>query len=109
MKIEFFYFADCPSHEDGLKRLKKVCAEEGVDNRIELIEVASEEEAVKLNFIGSPTIRINGRDIDSQSLEGQRPALNCRVYFHPDGKFSPLPAEETIRDDLRREKKGKPR
>ncbi|HUU28402.1 MAG TPA: hypothetical protein VM123_11370 [archaeon] len=101
MMIEFLYFADCSSHEEGLARLRKVCAEESVSSSVKVIEVRSDQEAEKLNFIGSPTILINGRDIDPAGLEGQRPALTCRIYRHPDGRFSPLPAEGTIRKALR--------
>ena len=102
MKIRFLYFADCPSHEDALARLKKVLEEESVSAEIEIIEVVSDEQAAELGFMGSPSILVNGRDIDPDGLEGQAPALACRVYRHPDGRFSPLPSESMIRKALRR-------
>ena len=62
-KIEFFYYADCPSHERALELLRQGMAEEKVDVPIEIIEVTSDEEAHHYNFFGSPTIRVNGVDI----------------------------------------------
>ena len=102
MKIQFLYFEDCPSHEDGLARLRKVLEEESVSQEIEIIEVVSEKQAAELKFIGSPSILINGRDIDPGGLERQSPALACRVYRLPDGRFSPLPSESMIRNALHR-------
>ena len=93
MKIEFFYFADCPSHEDALARLKKVLEEESVSAEIEIIEVVSQEQTAELGFMGSPSILVNGRDIDPDGLEGKAPALACRIYRHPVGRFSPLPGK----------------
>ena len=101
MKIKYLYFADCPSYEDGLARLRKVLEEESISQGIEIVEVVSEKQAAELKFIGSPTILVNGRDIDPGDLAGQSPALACRVYRLPDGRFSPLPSESMIRSALR--------
>ncbi len=102
MKIQFLYFEDCPSHEQCLARLKKVLEEESVNQEIEIIEVLSEKQAGELNFIGSPTILVNGRDIDPEVPAGQSSALACRVYRLPEGRFSPLPSESMIRKALHR-------
>jgi len=102
MKIQYLYFEDCPSHEQGLARLKKVLEEESVNQEIEIIEVLSEKQAGELNFIGSPTILVNGRDIDPEGPAGQSSAFACRVYRLPEGRFSPLPSESMIRKALHR-------
>lgn len=102
MKIQFLFFEGCPSHEQGLLRLEKVLREESVNAQIEIIEVVSEKQAAELGFIGSPTILVNGGDIDPHGLEGQFPALTCRVYRLADGRFSPLPPESMIRKALHR-------
>ena len=96
MGIKYYYYPDCPSHEEGLERLKKVMKRLGIDRRIEIICVESEESAEKYGFIGSPTITVDGRDIDEPGLEGQPTALTCRVYRLENGRFSPLPSEEMI-------------
>jgi hypothetical protein len=101
VRIKFLYYAECPSHEEGLKRLKDAVVDEGVEAAIEAIEVKTEQEAQQLHFVGSPTILIDGVDIDPEGLEGQPYALTCRVYRRRDGRPSPLPEIELIRERLR--------
>lgn len=96
MRIDFLYFEDCPSHEQALERLRKVLSEEKVEAEIEVTEVTSEEQAQDLEFMGSPTIRIDDEDIDP-ALEHPNYALSCRTYHLEDGRISPLPSEEMMR------------
>lgn len=96
MRIDFLYFEDCPSHEQALERLRKVLKEEGVEAKIAVTEVTTDEQALDLEFAGSPTIRIEGRDIDPH-LEQPNYALACRTYHLEDGRISPLPSETMIR------------
>ena len=100
LKIQYLYFADCPSHEEGLARLRKVLAELSAAPEVEIIEVVGEEQARRVKFIGSPTIRIAGRDIDPGGLRGENYALTCRIYHLPGGRISPLPSEQMIREAL---------
>ena len=102
MKIEYRFFADCLSHEEGLARLRKVLAEEKIDVPVEVVEVKSDDQARRLGFIGSPSILIDGRDIDPTGLEGQITGLTCRVYRLAEGRFSALPSMEMIRGALRK-------
>ncbi len=67
----------------------------GKDVRVRLREVTSDEQAAELAFPGSPTIRVDGRDIDPAGA-GAPPALTCRIYHLPDGRVSPLPAPEQL-------------
>lgn len=98
MKIDFLYYEDCPSHEQALERLRKVMSEEGVEGDIEVVKVETGEQARELRFTGSPTIRIDGRDIDPPPDEFY--ALTCRAYTLEDGRISPLPSEAMIRRAL---------
>jgi hypothetical protein len=100
LKILFLYSEDCPSHEQALQRLRKVMNEEGMRNEIEILRVETSEEAEKLKFIGSPTILIDGRDIDPPTNPYY--ALTCRAYRLEDGRISPLPSEAMIRQAIRR-------
>lgn len=95
-KIEFFYYADCPSHERALELLRAGMAEEHVDVPIEIIEVRSDDEARRFNFFGSPTIRVNGVDIAPLPDDLPEPGLTCRAYRRADGRISPLPPRELI-------------
>ena len=96
MEIKYYFYPDCPSHEEGLERLKKVMDRLGVHSDVKVICVDSEECAEKYGFIGSPTITVDGRDIDEPGREGQPTALTCRVYRLENGRFSPLPSEAMI-------------
>ena len=71
MDIEFQYYEDCPSHDDALDRLKTVLAEEGIDAAISIVKVETEEQAQALKFIGSPTILVDGEDIDPPAPEAR--------------------------------------
>lgn len=80
MKIEVLYVSECPSHPAALKLVKDVLAAQGVAADIHEVLVADEKMAHELQFVGSPTIRINGRDVAEESQERQDFALSCRLY-----------------------------
>ena len=100
--IDFLYDPDCPSYEAALERLRSVMAALGISAAISAQEVTSQEQAQQLRFPGSPTIRVNGRDIDDGSADSEGFSLTCRAYLRPDGRISPLPPETLIRDALLR-------
>jgi hypothetical protein len=96
-KIEFLYWEGCPSHPEALNRLRQVIAELGDQRPIQMIEVDTDQEAKELAFPGSPTIRIAGIDVDPDGAVQMGAALTCRVYLLEDGRFSPVPSLEMIR------------
>lgn len=98
MRVSFLYYEDCPSQELALARLHEVMAGEGLSDDVEVIEVETEERAQELRFVGSPTIRIDGQDIDPPT--GSHYALACRAYQLEDGRISPLPSPGMIRHAL---------
>jgi len=99
LDIRFLYSRECPSYEEALQRLRQVIKEEGIDPSVEVFEVETREQAEKLRFLGSPTILIDGQDIDPQP--NPQYALTCRAYRLEDGRISPLPSVEMIRGALR--------
>jgi hypothetical protein len=99
-RIEFFYWEGCPSHPEALELLQQVLAAHKIDASVELREVTTQEEAEALRFPGSPTIRVDGYDVDPAGAES-RPALNCRIYLLPDGGVSPVPTREQLEEALR--------
>lgn len=99
MKIELLYWAGCPSHPEALELLQTLLAERGLEANVDLREVRTDEEAQTLHFPGSPTIRVNGRDVDAAGAEG-RPALTCRIYHLADGRVSPIPSREQLQEAL---------
>jgi hypothetical protein len=99
MKIELLYWEGCPSHPEALALLQEVLAERGLDASVELREVLTDEEAQELRFPGSPTIRVDGRDVDAAGAES-RPRLTCRIYSLADGRVSPIPSREQLEEAL---------
>jgi hypothetical protein len=99
MKIEFLFWRECPSHPEARALLADVLAARGLDVDVEELEVTTNEEAQRLSFPGSPTIRVDGRDIDPGAANS-RPALNCRIYHLPDGRVSPVPTREQLEEAL---------
>jgi hypothetical protein len=72
---------------------------------IEITEIETEDDAERLSFIGSPTIRVDGVDIQPP---GEEPTgLTCRIYRRRDGRVSPLPDPEDVRGALRKATEGK--
>ena len=99
MNVTFFYYEGFPSHDVALERLRSVLAEEEVRTDIQIIKVETNEQAQQLQFIGSPTIRINGQAI-VPPLPDTNYALTCRAYQLEDGRISPLPSPAMIRRAL---------
>ena len=97
MQIELLYWDGCPSHPEARRLLDDVVAERGLDAKLEVREVKTQAEAEELRFPGSPTLRIDGRDVDGRGAAA-RPALNCRIYLLPDGRVSPVPTREMIEE-----------
>jgi hypothetical protein len=93
--IEFLYWEGCPSHPEARALLEEVLQGRGLDAQVAVREVRTQEEAERLAFPGSPTIRVDGRDVDPAGADN-RPALNCRIYRLPDGRVSPVPTREQL-------------
>jgi hypothetical protein len=100
-KIEFLFWEECPSHPEARRRLEEVMAEMDVAAPVEEIEVLTDEDALRLRFPGSPTIRVDGLDVDPTGASQIGSALTCRVYRLEDGRFSPVPSRDMIRRALR--------
>lgn len=96
LKVEFLYFEKCPGHKQALANLKAVLRESGRRAHVILISVTSQPQAEKVEFQGSPSIRVNGRDLDGRN-EGHSYA--CRVY-QIGGKLTATPTKEFIREKL---------
>jgi hypothetical protein len=95
MKIEVLYFEDCPNYLPALDRLKTLLREEGLSAEVSGIKVKDAPAAKALRFFGSPTIRINGLDIETDSRTVTETGFACRRYS------GGLPSEEMIRAALR--------
>lgn len=84
MQVTLRYFDGCPNWRIAEERLRAALADVGSgDEPIALERVETREEAVRLDFRGSPTVLIDGRDpfADGTADVG----LACRVYATPEG------------------------
>ena len=98
-RIELLFWEGCPSHPEAKELVEGVLAELGIDAPLEVREVRTQEEAEAERFPGSPTIRVDGVDVDPAGAAG-RPALNCRIYRRGDGRVSPVPTRDQIKEAL---------
>jgi hypothetical protein len=102
MKVELLWWEGCPSHPRALDELRSILSSERLDpDAVELREVESDEQAERERFPGSPTIRIDGRDVVPPG-EGDPVGLACRVYRLRDGRISPTPDPADVREAVRR-------
>ena len=95
MEIEFLFWQGCPSHPEARQLLDDVLTARGLEVEVKVREVHTQAEAEELRFPGSPTIRVDGSDVDPDSASA-RPALNCRIYRRADGRPSPVPTREQL-------------
>ena len=101
MRIELFYFDGCPSHAELLPRLRELLANQGIEEEIELHRVETPEEAERERFLGSPTVRIDGEDVDPSAKDRDDFGLECRLYRTEEGLVR-TPPESWIRAKLDR-------
>ena len=78
MRIDFLFWRECPSHPEARALLREVMQERGVEAEVVEREVLTQDEAKELAFPGSPTIRVDGRDVDPGGA-GRRARLACSV------------------------------
>jgi hypothetical protein len=97
--IELLFWEGCPSYPEARQLVEEVLSELGIDAALELREVRTEAEAEAERFPGSPTIRVDGTDVDAAGA-AERPALTCRIYRRPDGQASPVPTRDQIKEAL---------
>jgi hypothetical protein len=98
--LELLYWAGCPSYPEALALLQDVLSEQGRADEIVVREVRTQQEAEALQFPGSPTIRVDGRDVDDDGAQASQISLGCRVYVLPDGRFSPVPSRTQLEEAL---------
>jgi hypothetical protein len=99
-QVELLWWEGCPSSEDAHELVRRLMAEAGLDPQsLRSIEIDTGDAAERESFVGSPTIRVDGRDVQPPE-EGEPLGLTCRVYHLRDGRISPLPDPEDIKEAL---------
>ena len=80
MRIEILYFEGCPNLWPTLELAREVVGELGLDAEIREVRVETPEEATRKRFIGSPSVRVHGKDIEPEARERTEYTLSCRIY-----------------------------
>jgi hypothetical protein len=99
MRIEILYLPGCPNYLPAFERLHAVVASQAVQDEIHCVPVSTEAQAKDLLFPGSPTIRINGKDVEAGKTSS--PGLACRLYANLSG----VPSQEVLRLAVSRAKR----
>jgi hypothetical protein len=97
--VEVLTFVGCPHADPALELVTRVVGELGVGADVRRVDVPDFEAAAAQRFLGSPTIRVNGRDVEPGADERSDFVLSCRIY-RTDAGFSGQPDERWLRDAL---------
>jgi hypothetical protein len=100
--VEVLYFDGCPNHYPAIALVERVSRELGIDPQLSLVNVPDQQAAQRLRFLGSPTIRVGGVDVDPQTAERDDYALSCRI-FRTEAGVRGQPDERWVREALLRE------
>ena len=82
--VELLYFAGCPNHDAFLPHLRHLL-DRSRPGLVRLVEVTDDADAQRLRFLGSPSVRVDGGDVEPGADERTGFGLQCRVYRTPDG------------------------
>jgi hypothetical protein len=82
--IEILFFDGCPNHHGLEQRIRALCADLGTDMPIVARRIDTDDQANAERFLGSPTVRVNGVDVDPTAADRHGYGLTCRVYPNAD-------------------------
>lgn len=100
-QIDILYFDSCPGWRAAEQRVRQVVVEarlEG-DVSVRLVPVETEEDARTHRFVGSPTVRVDGNDVEPGAAQRTSFGLQCRLY-ESGGRLDGLPAASLIQSAL---------
>lgn len=80
MRVQVLYFEGCPNHRQTVELAEDVVRELCVEADIEEVEVKTGEDAERLRFLGSPTVFVDGVDIDPIARKRTDYSFSCRMY-----------------------------
>jgi copper chaperone CopZ len=80
MKVEVLYFEGCPNHAPAVQLAREVLAALGLTGTVEEVEVKNREDAMRLRFLGSPTVLVNGVDVEPSARTRTDFGFCCRTY-----------------------------
>lgn len=84
-RIELLYVEDCPNQEALLPHLRELLPRHGVSAAVRLVRIEGPADAARQRFLGSPTLRVDGVNVDPTAAARTDYGLGCRLYPGPDG------------------------
>ena len=99
MKVEVLYFKGCPNHLPTVERVRETLHGMGLHEEIREIEVDTQDKAEVTAFLGSPSVRINGVDVEPSARGVRAFGLTCRTYID-DGTRTGVPSRELISEAI---------
>ena len=93
MKVELLYFDGCPGYEDLRPHLEHLLDERGGVEQLTVVPINSPEEAAAHRFLGSPSVRVDGRDVEPAAATRSDYGIQCRIYQTTDGLVRTPPSE----------------
>jgi hypothetical protein len=106
MRVEVLSFEGCPNAEATRDLVRQAIYLEELDVPIAFIEVDNPEVAQRMRFLSSPSVRVNGQDVEPSANDRTECGLMCRTYCGGSGAAG-TPPIDMIRAALRRGVTGK--
>lgn len=100
MTIEILYFPDCPNYLPTVQHVKEALREEHRSAAIQCVQVLDAANAAATGFLGSPTVRINGIDVEPSARSRGNTGMCCRTYDSGSGREG-APSVALIREAIR--------
>jgi hypothetical protein len=100
MNVEMLHTEACPHAAEYLPRLRRIVVAAGVRDPVRVRLIADADEAQRERFLGSPTVRVEGRDVEPDAEQRSDFGLSCRLYVGTDGLHG-APLDEWVLNSLR--------
>jgi hypothetical protein len=94
-QVEVLVFEGCPNLEPTVERVREAIAHARVPAELRVVRVENDADAKRLRFLGSPTVRVDGIDVEPATLGREDFGLQCRVYS-VDGRYEGAPPVDWI-------------
>lgn len=98
MLVEVLTFAGCPHGCGALQLARTVAADIDQTADVRLVYI-KQEQVEAMRFLGSPSIRVDGRDIEPGAETRRNYAFSCRLYS-TGLRLGPLLDPAWLRDSL---------
>lgn len=106
-QIEVLVFEGCPNLDSTVGRTREAITYANVPADLRVIRVESDDDAKRLRFLGSPTVRVDGVDVEPTTAGREDFGLQCRIYS-VGGRHQGAPPVDWIAAALRGDRRGDP-